>query len=110
MNLCSKGQSIQGEQLKEMVGIANSMDVTMILDEFYSWYAHTGELGKAVSAAEYVEDCERDPVVLIGAFCCLLPPGFSVLTTELLGSTDGLTKNWRLPGHRVCWVVGCVDN
>jgi N-succinyldiaminopimelate aminotransferase len=37
-----------------------------------------------VSAARYVEDVDRDPVVLI----------------------DGLTKNWRYPGWRVSWTVG----
>jgi aspartate/methionine/tyrosine aminotransferase len=37
-----------------------------------------------VSAARYVEDVDRDPVVLL----------------------DGLTKNWRYPGWRVAWTVG----
>ena len=37
-----------------------------------------------VSAARYVEDVDRDPVVLF----------------------DGLTKNWRYPGWRVTWTVG----
>jgi aspartate/methionine/tyrosine aminotransferase len=37
-----------------------------------------------ISAAEYVEDVERDPVVIF----------------------DGLTKNWRYPGWRVTWTVG----
>ena len=36
------------------------------------------------SAARYVEDVDRDPVVLF----------------------DGLTKNWRYPGWRVTWTVG----
>lgn len=59
----------------------------MILDEFYSHYLLEGDLGRAVSAAEYVEDIEEESVVLI----------------------DGLTKNWRCPGWRVCWVVGSSD-
>jgi aspartate/methionine/tyrosine aminotransferase len=37
-----------------------------------------------VSAAEYVEDVERDPVVIV----------------------DGLTKNWRYPGWRISWTLG----
>jgi len=37
-----------------------------------------------VSAARYVEDVERDPVVIV----------------------DGLTKNWRYPGWRVTWTLG----
>jgi len=37
-----------------------------------------------VSAARYVEDVDRDPVVIL----------------------DGLTKNWRYPGWRVSWIVG----
>ncbi|HEX2164071.1 MAG TPA: aminotransferase class I/II-fold pyridoxal phosphate-dependent enzyme, partial [Thermoanaerobaculia bacterium] len=40
--------------------------------------------GPTVSAARYVEDVDRDPVVLL----------------------DGLTKNWRYPGWRVAWTVG----
>lgn len=37
-----------------------------------------------VSAAQFVEDVNADPVILL----------------------DGLTKNWRMPGLRVCWIVG----
>jgi len=40
--------------------------------------------GHCVSAASYVEDVDKDAIILI----------------------DGLTKNWRLPGWRCCWVVG----
>jgi aspartate/methionine/tyrosine aminotransferase len=39
---------------------------------------------RVVSAARYVEDVDRDPVVIF----------------------DGLTKNWRYPGWRVTWTVG----
>jgi len=59
----------------------------LVLDEFYSWYQyHENEedIGKPVSSAEYVEDVNEDSVVII----------------------DGLTKNWRLPGWRICWVIG----
>ena len=54
----------------------------MLFDEFYSHYIWKGE--GSVSAAQFVEDVDRDPVVLF----------------------DGLTKNWRYPGWRVCWTVG----
>jgi len=59
----------------------------LVLDEFYSWYIyHENEqdVGKPVSSAAYVDDVNDDSVVII----------------------DGLTKNWRLPGWRVCWVIG----
>ena len=59
----------------------------MILDEFYSWYMYPEneqDLGHCVSSASYIEDVDDDSVVII----------------------DGLTKNFRLPGWRVCWVVG----
>jgi aspartate/methionine/tyrosine aminotransferase len=81
------GQIIEGEELKDLVNMSHEMDVTTILDEFYSWYLHEGEEGRAVSAAEYIEDVNETPVILV----------------------DGLTKNWRCPGWRVCWVVGPVD-
>jgi aspartate/methionine/tyrosine aminotransferase len=37
-----------------------------------------------VSAAQYVEDVDKDPVIIF----------------------DGLTKNWRYPGWRCTWIVG----
>ncbi|KAG8818548.1 hypothetical protein FRC17_010792 [Serendipita sp. 399] len=80
------GQLIQGEELKELIGLSKSK-TTLILDEFYSWYIYHDnpeDVGKSVSGAAYIEDVNDDPVIII----------------------DGLTKNWRLPGWRVCWVVG----
>ncbi len=57
-----------------------------MLDEFYSHYIWSGRPGQlpVESAARYLEDVDRDPVVLF----------------------DGLTKNWRYPGWRVTWTVG----
>lgn len=78
------GQVIEGKELQDLVNMAKDMNVTTILDEFYSWYLHEGEEGRALSAAEYIEDVNDSPMILI----------------------DGLTKNWRCPGWRVCWVVG----
>ena len=66
---------------------ARELDCTLLLDEFYSHYIWTAPLGqpcRSVSAARYVEDVDRDPVVIF----------------------DGLTKNWRYPGWRVTWTVG----
>jgi aspartate/methionine/tyrosine aminotransferase len=37
-----------------------------------------------VSITEFVDDVNKDPIIII----------------------DGLTKNFRLPGWRICWVVG----
>lgn len=77
---------IQGEELKELVALSRE-GTTLILDEFYSWYIYPedeSEFGKSVSSASYIEDVNSDSVIII----------------------DGLTKNWRLPGWRVCWVVG----
>ncbi|CAK5265317.1 unnamed protein product [Mycena citricolor] len=80
------GQVIKGKDLKELVAIGRE-GTTVILDEFYSWYIypeHDKDFGHSVSSAEYVEDVNSDSVVII----------------------DGLTKNWRLPGWRICWVIG----
>src|SRR5206468_6757035 len=55
--------------------------------EFYSHYVFTGPPDgppKMVSAAAFVDDVERDPVILV----------------------DGLTKNWRYPGWRISWTLG----
>jgi aspartate/methionine/tyrosine aminotransferase len=80
------GKHIQGEDLSRWVAVARELDCALLLDEFYSHYVWTARPGQlpSESAARYVEDVERDPVVLF----------------------DGLTKNWRYPGWRVTWTVG----
>jgi aspartate/methionine/tyrosine aminotransferase len=80
------GKHIRGAELAAWVGLARELDCALLLDEFYShylWGTPPGEL-PVESAARYVEDVERDPVILF----------------------DGLTKNWRYPGWRVTWTVG----
>ena len=81
------GNLLQGEELAELVAIARAKETTLVLDEFYSHFVYGagGRPGAGpVSAAPYVEDVERDPVLLI----------------------DGLTKGFRYPGWRVGWAVG----
>ncbi|KAI7907647.1 pyridoxal phosphate-dependent transferase [Cokeromyces recurvatus] len=78
------GQVIQDEELEELVAIAKERHTTLVMDEFYSAYIYDKEEGKTVSISRYVEDVNEDPVILI----------------------DGLTKNFRMPGWRVCWIVG----
>lgn len=80
------GKLVQGEELSRWVRIAREQECSLLIDEFYSHYIWTGPPGELPieSAARYVEDVDRDPVVLF----------------------DGLTKNWRYPGWRVTWTVG----
>jgi len=80
------GRTVQGEELQRWVATARELQCTLLLDEFYSHYVWTGpeDQWSMVSAAQHVEDVNRDPVVLF----------------------DGLTKNWRYPGWRCTWVVG----
>jgi aspartate/methionine/tyrosine aminotransferase len=80
------GRHVRGEELRGWVGVARDLDCTLILDEFYSHYVWTAEGNElpVESAARYVENVDRDPVVIL----------------------DGLTKNWRYPGWRVSWTVG----
>jgi len=77
------GKLVRGDELADWVGIARELDCTLMLDEFYSHYIWQGD-ERIVSAARYVEDVDRDPIVIF----------------------DGLTKNWRYPGWRVTWTVG----
>jgi aspartate/methionine/tyrosine aminotransferase len=80
------GQVIKDKDLEEIVALTRE-GTTLILDEFYSWYIYPdneNDFGKSVSSSQYVEDVNDDAVVII----------------------DGLTKNWRLPGWRICWIVG----
>ncbi len=81
------GKLVSGGELAEWVEIGRELDCALIIDEFYShyiWSPAPDEPGPMVSAARYVEDVDRDPVVIV----------------------DGLTKNWRYPGWRVTWTVG----
>ncbi|HXJ23015.1 MAG TPA: pyridoxal phosphate-dependent aminotransferase, partial [Polyangia bacterium] len=80
------GKLVHGKALAGWVGLARELDCALLLDEFYSHYIWTpipGDL-PIESAARYVEDVDRDPVVIF----------------------DGLTKNWRYPGWRVTWTIG----
>src|SRR5271156_5663992 len=81
------GQLMEGGELAAWCGLARECQCTMIFDEFYSHYIYTNEkvkTPKMVSAAEFVDDVDKDPVVVV----------------------DGLTKNWRYPGWRVSWTLG----
>jgi N-succinyldiaminopimelate aminotransferase len=81
------GKTLMGSELAAWVATCRSLDCTLLVDEFYShyvWATADGVTKPIVSAAEYVEDVDRDPVVLF----------------------DGLTKNWRYPGLRISWTVG----
>lgn len=80
------GKMVQGEELEKWVGISRELDCALLVDEFYSHYLWSTPPGRlpVESAARYVEDVNRDPVIIF----------------------DGLTKNWRYPGWRVTWTVG----
>jgi aspartate/methionine/tyrosine aminotransferase len=80
------GKLIGGDELAGWVGLSRELDCALLVDEFYSHYVWTAPRGglPIESAARYVEDVDRDPVILF----------------------DGLTKNWRYPGWRVTWTVG----
>jgi hypothetical protein len=80
------GKVIGGRDLAEWVAVGRELDCALIFDEFYSHYIWRPDLvaqGMVETAARYVEDVDRDPVVIL----------------------DGLTKNWRYPGWRVTWTV-----
>jgi len=80
------GKVIGGDDLAEWVASARELDFSLIFDEFYSHYVWRPDLaaqGGISTAARYVEDVDRDPVVIL----------------------DGLTKNWRYPGWRMTWTV-----
>ncbi|HVY38163.1 MAG TPA: pyridoxal phosphate-dependent aminotransferase [Polyangia bacterium] len=80
------GKLVRGDALAGWVALARELDCALLLDEFYSHYVWSAPAAglPVESAARYVEDVNRDPVVLF----------------------DGLTKNWRYPGWRVTWTIG----
>ncbi|MEZ4449404.1 MAG: pyridoxal phosphate-dependent aminotransferase [Nannocystaceae bacterium] len=78
------GHLIADGELAQWIACARDYGCALLVDEFYSHYIYDRGEGATVSACAYVEDVERDPVVVV----------------------DGLTKNWRYPGLRLSWTVG----
>ncbi len=80
------GKHVRGEELAAWVRSCDELDCALLVDEFYSHYVYEdgNEAAPMESAARYVEDVDRDPILIF----------------------DGLTKNWRYPGWRVTWTVG----
>ena len=80
------GQVVQDYALRSWVKVARETGCALILDEFYSHYIYSNPSNPhhIVSAAQYIEDVDTDPVILV----------------------DGLTKNWRYPGWRLSWTLG----
>jgi aspartate/methionine/tyrosine aminotransferase len=81
------GQLMEGKELSAWCALARECQCSMIFDEFYSHYIYTdgqSKKPKMVSAAEFVEDVESDPIIVV----------------------DGLTKNLRYPGWRISWTLG----
>ena len=88
------GQVIAGEPLEHLVRVGRERGCALLLDEFYSHFIYDAAPdGRCVagagpvSGAAFVDDVERDPVLLF----------------------DGLTKSFRYPGWRVGWIVGPSD-
>ncbi len=79
------GVVVEGPELAAWVAMSRRRGCTLLMDEFYSHYVyHDGRPADGpVSAAAYVRDVNRDPVIIF----------------------DGLTKCFRYPGWRVGWVV-----
>jgi aspartate/methionine/tyrosine aminotransferase len=77
------GKVIHGVELEGWVATARELQCALLLDEFYSHYVWA-DGGSVMSATQYVDDVDRDPVIVF----------------------DGLTKNWRYPGWRCTWIVG----
>ncbi|KAG8690933.1 hypothetical protein FRC11_008022 [Ceratobasidium sp. 423] len=99
------GMVVQGEELKDLVRLCDN-NCTVVLDEFYSWYIYPKneeEAGKSISGAAYVKS--KPP---LGAEQHALTTRVlqMLMRQDAVVLIDGLTKNWRLPGWRVCWVVG----
>ncbi len=80
------GKLVQGDELARWVGVAREQECVLLIDEFYSHYIWTARPGHlpVESATRYVEDVNKDPVVVF----------------------DGFTKNWRYPGWRMTWTIG----
>lgn len=80
------GRLVAGEDMRRWVSVLREHECALLVDEFYAhylWNAPADDPAPMESAARYVEDVDRDPVVIF----------------------DGLTKNWRYPGWRITWTL-----
>ncbi len=81
------GDLIKDGELKAYLAAARKNKCTLIMDESYSQFIYDEDGAPAsgpVSAATYVRNVEKDPVLIV----------------------DGLSKNFRYPGWRLSWAVG----
>ncbi len=81
------GRVIAGEELQSWIELSREQHCSLLLDEYYSHYIWRPEINGPVSSAQYIEDVNRDAVILF----------------------DGLTKNFRYPGFRLGWAIGPKD-
>ncbi len=83
------GQVIHGDELNDWVMLARELRCLSIYDEFYSHYIYSkpNKTETIISAAEYIDDINEDPIVII----------------------NGLSKNWRSPGWRVGWLLASEE-
>lgn len=81
------GNLLSDDDLKSLIDFAREENIILIIDEFYFNYIYDEEKS-FVSASEYIEDIENDPVVII----------------------SGLSKAWRYSGFRVCWTLASTAN
>lgn len=78
------GHSIEPEELNKLQDMCRE-HCLLIMDEFYSRYNYKSNCdGTSTSSAQFIEDVNHDPVLIL----------------------DGLTKSFRLPGWRICWILG----
>lgn len=81
------GQALRDDHLERLQDMCRSCCL-LIMDEFYAKYNYADNCdGSSQSAAQNIVDVNEDPVLIL----------------------DGLTKAFRLPGWRVCWIVGPKD-
>jgi aspartate/methionine/tyrosine aminotransferase len=78
------GQALRGADLQRLQDMCRG-HCLLIMDEFYKRYNYAdGCDGSSVSSAGNIIDVDADPVLIL----------------------DGLTKAFRLPGWRICWILG----
>jgi N-succinyldiaminopimelate aminotransferase len=80
------GHVIKGKELSGYIQVAREQNCSLIIDEVYSHFIYENgkPAGAPVSSAEFVEDVDSDPVLIV----------------------DALTKSFRYPGWRLAWILG----
>jgi len=77
------GHFYNDNELKELVKFLNKNNIIVIIDEMYSFFVYDDKNNKPLSICNSIKNIDKNNIIII----------------------NGLTKGWKLPGMRLCWML-----